>query len=53
MNKLEVSTHETLIINILLHYKFLTIEQLSKLLKLEIDSFFYAKNGRKTICKNA
>lgn len=36
MNKLEISTHETLIINTLLHYKFLTLSQLSKLLKLEI-----------------
>ena len=51
MNKLEVSTHETLIINILLHYKFLTIEQLSKLLKLEIDSFFMQRMEEKLFVK--
>lgn len=36
MNKLEISAHETLIITTLLHYKFLTLSQLSQLLKLEI-----------------
>ncbi len=36
MNQLEISTHETLIVTILLHYKFLTLSQLSQLLKLEI-----------------
>ena len=36
MNKLEISNHERLVVDTLLHYKFLTIAQLSKLLKFEI-----------------
>ena len=36
MNQLEISAHETLIVTTLLHYKFLTLSQLSQLLKLEI-----------------
>ncbi len=36
MNKLEISTHETLIVTTLLHYKFLTLTQLCQLVKLEI-----------------
>ena len=51
MNKLEISTHETLIINTLLHYKFLTLAQLSKLLKLEITSDYIDKMQEKAILK--
>ena len=36
MNKLEISNHERLAVDTLLHYKFLTISQLSKLLQFEI-----------------
>ena len=51
MNKLEISTHETLIVNTLLHYKFLTISQLSKFLKLEITSQYMNVMQEKQILK--
>lgn len=51
MNKLEVSTHETLIINTLLHYKFLTLSQLSKLLKLEITPEYIQDMQEKQMIK--
>ncbi len=40
MNKLVISTNEVIIINMLLHYKFLTVTQLSKLLKIDLDTAF-------------
>ncbi|SMP86719.1 hypothetical protein SAMN06313540_1075 [Epsilonproteobacteria bacterium SCGC AD-308-E02] len=40
MNKLVISTNEVIIINMLLHYKFLTVTQLSKLLKIDLDTVF-------------
>jgi len=51
MNKLLFSTHEKLIINTLLHYKFLTLVQLSKLLKLEISSNFIDDMQEKQLIK--
>lgn len=40
MNKLMITTNELLVINMLLHYKFLTFTQLSKLLKIDIEPTF-------------
>jgi len=51
MNKIEVSTHETLIINTLLHYKFLTLSQLCKLLKLEITAEYIENMQDKQMLK--
>jgi len=51
MNKLLFSTHETLLINTLLHYKFLSISQLSKLLKLEITTAFMETLEEKQLIK--
>ena len=51
MNKLEFSTQETLVINILLHYKFLSITQLSKLLKLELTTAFIQTMEDKQLLK--
>ncbi len=51
MNKLSFSTHETLVINTILHYKFLSISQLSKLLKLEITSAFMQTMEEKQLIK--
>jgi hypothetical protein len=51
MNKLLFSTHETLLINALLHYKFLTISQISKLLNLEITTAFMRTMEEKQLIK--
>ena len=51
MNKLEISTHESLIIKTLLQYKFLTLLQLSKLLKLEITPSYLEMMQEKLMIK--
>ena len=51
MNKLEISNHERLVVDTLLHYKFLTISQLSKLLKFEITPAIVEVMQEKLILK--
>ena len=51
MNTLMLTTHETLIINMLLHYKFLTAMQLSHLLKLDINHTYLSTLEEKHFIK--
>lgn len=51
MNKLILSTHEMLVLNILLQYKFLAPSQISKLLRLDIEVSFLEKLEEKKLIK--
>ena len=52
MNKLMLSENELLVINMLLHYKFLTKNQLSNLLKFELDKEFLQTLEDKQLIKS-